>query len=177
MNQVSSTRTQWVNPITFAQAGGQFCNSTDDAGDYSYYSFDSGTSFAAPQMAGACVLLDKKRNAKLTPAMLKAALVGNALSVKGGIDRRTGGLVAERPNAVQGFGRLDLGDALSNQITQTYLEESAWTPFTAAGCGVDSRAHVHAFPAFKLDSRAFLDIFAASTLIAALYRCFPGFQP
>ena len=70
----------------------------------------------------------------MTPAMLKAAIVGNALSVKGGVDRYTGGTIAARPNAVQGFGRLYLGDALATSgVTQTYLDESTWTPFTAAG--------------------------------------------
>lgn len=127
MNQVSSTRTQFVDAS--GNQGGQYCNNTADG----YYSFDSGTSFAAPQVAGAIALLHKKRNATLTPAMVKAALMGSALSVKGGIDRRTGGAVAARPNSVQGFGRLYLGEALSNSTVQSYFDESSWTPFTAAG--------------------------------------------
>jgi hypothetical protein len=127
MNQISSTRTQFVNGA--GQQTGFFCNNTGDG----YYTYDSGTSFAAPQVAGAIALLDKKKNSILTPAMAKAALIGSALSVKGGIDRRTGGTVAARPNSVQGFGRLYLGEALSSSTVQSYFDESSWTPFTAAG--------------------------------------------
>lgn len=128
MNQISSTRTQYVHPGTLEHRG-WFCNPTGDG----FYSYDSGTSFAAPQVAGAAVLLDKQQNTRLSPPMLKAALVANSVSVKGGLDRRTGGTVAARPNAVQGYGRLNLNEALSNTVVETYLDESSWTPFTAAG--------------------------------------------
>jgi hypothetical protein len=84
--------------------------------------------------------------------MLKAAVVGTALSVKGGMQRGIplppepypgdpkpvgpNGVVAARPNSVQGFGRLYLGEALANPgpgRVHTYLDESSWTPFTGAG--------------------------------------------
>ncbi len=98
------------------------------------YLIYSGTSYAAPQAAAAYVLLSKKRGVSLSPAMLKAAVIGNSLSVKGGSDRLTGLTVAARPNAVQGFGRLYLGDALATSgVTQTYLDENSWTPFTGSG--------------------------------------------
>ncbi|HUF19073.1 MAG TPA: S8 family serine peptidase [Thermoanaerobaculia bacterium] len=114
----------------------------------SQYFIDSGTSFAAPQVAAAVVLLNKKkgsiscpsdRSACFSPAMLKAALAGNALSVKDGLDRYetigsgTASYVGPRPNAVQGFGRLSLGEALRNGSVQTYLDEDNWVPFTSAG--------------------------------------------
>ncbi len=51
--------------------------------------------------------------------MVKAALIANSLSVRGGLDGR-GGTVG-------------IGDALSGQVTQTYLDESSWSPFTSAG--------------------------------------------
>jgi serine protease AprX len=104
------------------------------------YMIDSGTSFGLPQAAAAYALLSKKRGVTLSPAMLKAATIGNALSVKGGLDRyqtqQQGHdvYVAARPNDVQGFGRLYLGDALATSgVTQTDLDEGSWTPFTGAG--------------------------------------------
>ena len=107
-----------------------FCNSADSY----HYLIDTGTSFSAPQAAAAYVLLSKKRAATLSPAMLKAAVIGNAVSLKGGLDRYTNTTVAARPNAVQGFGRLNLKDALATSgVQQTYLDETAWAPFTGAG--------------------------------------------
>jgi hypothetical protein len=128
MNLISTTRTQF-HPAGGDQRGGGYCINTEDG----FYTIDGGTSFSAPQAAGACILLNRSRGTKLSPPMLKAALVGNALSVKNGIDRRTGNLVGPRPNALQGFGRLYLGDAFSGTVTQTYLDETSWTPFTSAG--------------------------------------------
>lgn len=119
---VSSTRTA---------SGQNFCvDATVDATHH--YWIDSGTSFSSIQVAAAAVLIDRKNNALFTPAMLKAALVGNAHSMKGGFDRYANGDVAARPNPAQGFGRLYLGDALGSGV-QTYLDESSWTPFTGAG--------------------------------------------
>jgi Subtilase family len=98
------------------------------------YIIDTGTSFSAPQAAAAYVLLRKKRGMTLSPAMLKAAIIGNAISVKGGLDRYTSTVVGARPNSVQGYGRLYLGNALATSgVTQTYLDEASWTPFTGAG--------------------------------------------
>jgi hypothetical protein len=134
--QISSTRTQLK--INGPQEGEEFCNHTNEHPytNEGYYSIDTGTSFSAPQVAAACVLLNKKRGvAALSPAMLKAAITGNAVSVMGGYDGYLGfGFqVGPRPNEIQGFGRLYLGDALSSQVTQTYLDESSWSPFTGAG--------------------------------------------
>lgn len=138
MNQVSSTRTQYTEMTNGVVTGGQFfCNHTSDG----YYTFDSGTSFSAPQVAAAAVLINKKHGRlsateRFTPAMLKASLVGNSVSVRGGIDRQTGNTVSVRgpaPGQSQGFGRLSLGEALSGQTVQTFLDESSWQSFTGSG--------------------------------------------
>lgn len=123
---MTSTRTPYLAGTT---QRGRFCRNTADG----YYNIDSGSSFAAPQAAGASVLLDKKRNQRLSPAMLKAALIGGSMSVKGGLDRRNNVAVAARPNTVQGFGRLHLGDLLGSSMTQTFFEEGTLTTFTGAG--------------------------------------------
>jgi hypothetical protein len=97
------------------------------------YDIDTGTSFSAPQVAAAALLLDAKYNATFSPAMLKAALIGTAKSMKGGTDDYTGASVTARPNAVQGFGRLFLADIMQDTQSYRFLDESSFTPFTAAG--------------------------------------------
>jgi Subtilase family len=101
------------------------------------YSIDTGTSFAAPQAAGAMAVVDSYWNSlgmpALSPAALKAVLVGSSISLKGGIDDLTSTTVAARPNATQGFGRLNLDKATANSPRQGYLDEASWTSFTGAG--------------------------------------------
>jgi subtilisin family serine protease len=103
------------------------------------YNIDSGTSYAAPQVAGGVVLINAKGNATYTPAMLKATLVGTAKSMAGGIDRyqhlETSNVVfvASRPNPVQGFGRMFLADFLLGTQPSRMLDETSFVPFTASG--------------------------------------------
>jgi len=101
------------------------------------YSIDTGTSFAAPQTAGAMAVVDAYWNSlgfpALSPAALKAVLVGSSISLKGGIDDLTNTTVAARPNAPQGFGRLNVDKATMNAPRQGYLDEASWTSFTGAG--------------------------------------------
>jgi hypothetical protein len=98
---------------------------------------DTGTSFAAPQAAAACTLLLRKRatspTSALSPAMMKAALIGTATSMRGGVDRYTGQAVQARPNAVQGWGRLNLAMIADNNPYETFLDESSWPSFTSSG--------------------------------------------
>ncbi|HVF58276.1 MAG TPA: S8 family serine peptidase [Thermoanaerobaculia bacterium] len=102
-----------------------------------FYSLDTGTSYAAPQAAGAIAVVNAYGAAAalpaLSPAAAKAVLVGSSVSLKGGIDDFTGAAVAARPNAVQGFGRLNLDKATVNFPRQGVLDEAVWTSFTGAG--------------------------------------------
>lgn len=117
---VSSTRSQYPSsPFCF----------TDST---QMYYIDTGTSFAAPQITGAAALLDAKFNMTYSPAMLKAALIGTAKSVKGGLDRYTNTTVPARPNYDQGWGRLFLDDIIQGTTVYRMLDETSFTPFTAA---------------------------------------------
>lgn len=109
------------------------------------YATSSGTSFAAPQAAAAVVLLHQKNSAlfpwynPMGAAMAKAALIGNAKSIKGTSDGWSGGTVAARPDANgQGFGRLHLQHALASGTSQRFFDGDDFTsgflaPFTGAG--------------------------------------------
>jgi Subtilase family len=96
------------------------------------YYIDTGTSFAAPQVTGAAALLDAKFGVTYSPAMLKAALIGTAKSVKGGLDRYTNTTMGARPNYNQGWGRLSLDDIIQGRTAYRLLDENSFTPFTAA---------------------------------------------
>ncbi|MGH8430541.1 MAG: S8 family serine peptidase, partial [Solimonas sp.] len=102
-----------------------------------FYSIDTGTSFAAPQAAGAMAIVNAWWNRAampaLSPAALKAVLVGSSLSLKGGIDDLTNTAIAARPNATQGFGRLNIDKATLSGLQQGYLDESSWPSFSGAG--------------------------------------------
>lgn len=112
-----------------------FCN-TDSTRMYDY---DTGTSFAAPQVAAAAVLIDAKRGATFSPALLKATLIGTAHSMMGGTDRYNSlngffpGTVGARPNSTQGFGRVYLSDFMWDNLSYHLFDQTAFTPFTSAG--------------------------------------------
>lgn len=101
-----------------------------------FYSIDTGTSWAAPQAAGAMAVLNAYWGHQgwpaLSPAALKAILVGSSISLKGGIDDLTGTAIAARPNAPQGFGRLNL-DMATSSARHGFLDEASWQSFTGAG--------------------------------------------
>jgi hypothetical protein len=79
------------------------------------YARGTGTSHAAPLVAGAAALFHEARTARTgeapSPALVKAALVAAARDVAGGADG-FGGFTAGVPNNVQGWGRLSLEDLI-----------------------------------------------------------------
>ena len=120
---VSSTHAQGLDPQYYNnQLHPLFCKNvgpTWNAPTYpdGIYDIGSGTSFSAPQVAAAAPMISARYAARggriLSPALLKAVLIGSAKSIKGGLDRYTSTQVAARPNPTQGFGRLFLNDVLA----------------------------------------------------------------
>ncbi|HEV8580567.1 MAG TPA: S8 family serine peptidase [Thermoanaerobaculia bacterium] len=108
-----------------------------DQGVNGLYSIDTGTSFAAPQAAGAMAVVNAYWEGgflpALSPAALKAVLVGSSVSLKGGTDDLFNSIIGARPTAAQGFGRLNLAMALTASPSQGFLDESSWPSFTGAG--------------------------------------------
>jgi subtilisin-like proprotein convertase family protein len=79
------------------------------------YSLISGTSQATPQVSGAAALLRRwfelNGSAAPSPAMTKAVLINTATDLAGG-DNGKGTTIAPGPNADQGWGRVNIGNAL-----------------------------------------------------------------
>jgi hypothetical protein len=102
-----------------------------------FYSIDTGTSWAAPQAAGAMAVVNAYWGYQgwpaLSPAALKAVLVGSSVSLKGGIDDFTSTTIAARPSIPQGFGRLNLEKATVGGVYGGFLDEASWPSFTGAG--------------------------------------------
>ena len=97
------------------------------SGQASPYIAEHGTSFSAPQVTGAAVLikrfLENTRGFVPTPAMTKAVLVGTAASVHGGTDWFTGYGLGWEPSYPQGWGRLNLAGLLSDSTPKQYRDE------------------------------------------------------
>lgn len=120
---VSSTHAQGLAPqYDTNQLHPLFCQNVGPYWNYptnpdKIYDIGSGTSFSSPQVAAAAPILSARFAARggriLSPALLKAVVVGSAKSMKGGLDRYTSTTVAARPNSTQGFGRLFLNDVLA----------------------------------------------------------------
>lgn len=104
--------------------------------DSNYYA-DAGTSFSAPLVTGAAVLLKRRLGVTPSPALTKAFLLGSAASLSGGVDQFTGTTLGWEPAVPQGFGRLNLQEIIGNSTPTQYKEEdAAGTPvrrFTATG--------------------------------------------
>ena len=66
----------------------------------------------------------------MTPAMVKAMLIGGSKSASAGLDRLSGGAVGSRPNIRQGFGRLYIADLIYAGPNITLLDECP----TGLGC-------------------------------------------
>lgn len=94
------------------------------------YLAENGTSFAAPQVTGAAVLvkrfLENVRTGKPTPspALLRAVLVGTAESMHGGYDYVYGRTLGFAPNLAQGYGRLSLAKLLSDSTAKVYEDQN-----------------------------------------------------
>jgi len=90
----------------------------DDAGAVHLdHALNSGTSMAAPQVAGLCALLIQWHHGRSggnpSPALLKALLVNGAEDIAGGPDGR-GGTLAPIPNNDQGWGRVSLTNIVAD---------------------------------------------------------------
>jgi subtilisin-like proprotein convertase family protein len=87
------------------------------------YSLVSGTSQAAPQVAGAAALVRERFGpiigAAPSPAMTKALLINTATDLAGG-DNGKGDAIAGGPNADQGWGRVNLGSTFDATTRQLY---------------------------------------------------------
>lgn len=110
------------------------------------YWIGSGTSFAAPVAAGAALIASRVYAAAIggppnpaaaSPALLKAMLVAGSRSMRTGIDKTSTAnpqpTIGERPNAVQGFGRISLADIVSHTPARQYVDQSPSRTFTAPG--------------------------------------------
>ena len=88
-----------------------------------YHRVSSGTSHAAPLVAGAAALFTEywkntNSGANPSPAMVKAALINGAVEVTG-----TGALTA-RPNGSEGWGRLNLKNVLNTGAAISYFDQN-----------------------------------------------------
>jgi subtilisin-like proprotein convertase family protein len=108
-------------------------------GGSSFYSLVSGTSQAAPHVAGAAALLRdwyvRQVNPKApSPALTKAILVNTAVDLAGG-DSGKGSSIPSRPNTDEGWGRVSIGAALDG-TQREYLDEGVATTLDANGQSV-----------------------------------------
>ena len=91
------------------------------------YLAQHGTSFAAPQVTGAAVLVKRfveveKGGSPPSPALIKAVLIGTAESMQGGVDYVTGYSLGWEPGP-QGFGRLSLKRLLDDPTPRRYRDD------------------------------------------------------
>jgi hypothetical protein len=92
------------------------CNLPPIAGTNESYMYATGTSMAAPHVAGSCALIiewwrNNHNDENPSPAMIKALLINGAEDMVNGPDGR-GGLLAPIPNNDQGWGRACLPNIL-----------------------------------------------------------------
>lgn len=100
---------------------------TDIALNNSNYILSTGTSFAAPVVAGAAVLASRRFSSTPSaakPSLVKAMLIAGAKSMRGGTDKRTNTPIGPIPNTQQGFGRIHLEEVLSSYPSRVYVNES-----------------------------------------------------
>lgn len=119
-----------------ATHNGNGCNGQNTIGAGAYYA-DLGTSFSAPLVSGAAILLKRRIGGSPSPALTKAFLLGTAASVSGGTDRYDTSVLGWEPAPRQGFGRLDLSSIINASPSTRYLDEdhegSRTRRFTSTG--------------------------------------------
>lgn len=117
------------------------------------YGMASGTSFAAPAVAGAALVVKRYLGSTAdgtSPALTKAVLIAGARTIRSGEDRtqpapappQTYPLIGNAPNAKQGFGRLSLVDILTGSTPPVYFDQSSTRQFTQAGQALVGRMRV-----------------------------------
>ena len=114
-------------------------------GGNTFYSLVSGTSQAAPHVAGAAALLRDWYVRDVdpqppSPALTKAILVNTAVDLAGGDSGKNSSIPAA-PNSDQGWGRVSIGAALDG-TQREYLDEGAAAPLEANGQSVLSSYQV-----------------------------------
>jgi subtilisin-like proprotein convertase family protein len=113
-----------------------------------WYSLVSGSSQAAPQVSGAAALLRHWYRRTQTgdtddpsPALTKALLVNTATDLAGGQDGK-GSTIAPGPNTDQGWGRVNLGNALDS-TSREYRDQLPGDLLTSSG---DTRVRSYSVP-------------------------------
>ena len=137
-SQIVTLRTTFLSPVFPAwmpdcfRYGANPPNSNPPNNDPNYF-IASGTSFSAPAAAGAALIASRVYSdavggtpnpAAASPALLKAMLVGSAKSMRTGIDKTDSSVIAARPNAAQGFGRINLVDLVSHTPARQYVNQT-----------------------------------------------------
>ena len=131
------THVSGARPRHPGYTGSGTCNPTFGSG---FYSLVSGSSQAAPQVAGAAALvrhwfkLTEPPFAEPSPAMTKAFLLNTASDLAGG-DNGKGATIAPGPNTDQGWGRVNLGSAFDSTARE-YRDQLSADTFTASGQSV-----------------------------------------
>ena len=88
-----------------------------------YHRYGSGTSHAAPQIAGAAALFTHAwklghAGARPSPALVKAALLNGAVDMGGA------GAQQSIPNGAEGWGRVNLKNVLNSEVSQLHVDQT-----------------------------------------------------
>jgi subtilisin-like proprotein convertase family protein len=126
-----------ASPQHAGYTGASVCDK--NFGGSSFYSLVSGTSQAAPHVAGAAALLRDWYVRTVdpqppSPALTKAILVNSAADLAGGDSGKNSSIPAA-PNTDEGWGRVNVGAALDG-TQREYLDEAAATTLDANGQSV-----------------------------------------
>jgi len=102
-------------------AGGASCGTAIGAGVLANYAFCSGTSMAAPHASGTAALLTQwwrgnNGGATPSPALVKALMVNSAVDM--------GGVAATIPNNNEGWGRVNLRQAIGEGRSRVYVDQT-----------------------------------------------------